>query len=123
MQDYIRLGLHGNSGCGVLQPPQASGPATFASFQIRYLPLSLHCPSDLQLACSVPHEIGQGVAMVRQVCSVTLHAVLHSGQEIITTLAFLLLGGRVRRTETSYPSAQTLLASFLLAPSQALRQP
>lgn len=84
----ISLCLHSTSGC---------------SFQIWHLPLSLHCPSALQLACSLSHKLGQDVSMVRQVSSASLHAVLHSGQEIITTLAFSPIGGGVRRSATSYP--------------------
>lgn len=95
MQDYIRLCLQGTSGCGILQPPPASGPATFASFEVGNLPLSLHCPS-------ASHKLGQDVSIITQVCSASLHAILHSSQEIINTLPFLPLG-RVRRSGTSYP--------------------
>lgn len=65
MQDCIRLCLHSTSGC-VFQPSPASGPATFASFQFWCPPLSLHCPSALQLPCLVSHKLGQDVARYGQ---------------------------------------------------------
>jgi hypothetical protein len=49
---------NGNSGCGVLQPPPASGPATFASFQIpvatSFFTLSLSSPAGLFCAPWAP---------------------------------------------------------------------